>query len=477
MISDLKKLSKDLIVYSALIAQFEKLDFKNDALAGVRANFFNSNHSGQSDKSDILSDSSNFSLSYTMNYGEPMLWKVMSNNRPYQTVKRNSDDVYCVLTYGDNGIVIKRMYFDNYHNWLATEYYDNERENIMLAGVKPVNLDGYACLKLDSVSADGKSTSYLYPSTNAPKKKCAGLVYSNFGMIWYDESFKPADVSSPAAGTKSEGFNFTVEDFTKPAVNPLDLQGAEYLSADDFEEVEPETEETPVENGGYSAYDKIESILFEAHKTNKNIFGEVVSQAAKDSAEAEETAQDSEPEQTPEITEEPVEKPPAPEVEPKEQPEPDSTLESPNGVYSYYGQLDEENRRIGCGRTVSPSGITVYEGRYIFDKRDGFGISYYKDGSPNYVGSWELGNRSGCGVGYRHSDGTMHVGSWTDNTPNGIGARFSGEGEFLDVCGYSMGVRSGKGISFDKDGNVVIKIYQDGEVIAEKTVTDDDFLN
>ena len=39
MLSDSKKLSKGLIVYSVLVSDFEKLDFKNDALAGVRANF------------------------------------------------------------------------------------------------------------------------------------------------------------------------------------------------------------------------------------------------------------------------------------------------------------------------------------------------------------------------------------------------------------------------------------------------------
>ena len=43
MLSDSQKLTDGLIIYSALISDFEKLDFKNDALAGVRANYFNSN--------------------------------------------------------------------------------------------------------------------------------------------------------------------------------------------------------------------------------------------------------------------------------------------------------------------------------------------------------------------------------------------------------------------------------------------------
>ena len=56
MPSRLQKLSADLIVYSVLIADEERLDFKNDALAGVRANYFNANHAPQREKTSITLD-------------------------------------------------------------------------------------------------------------------------------------------------------------------------------------------------------------------------------------------------------------------------------------------------------------------------------------------------------------------------------------------------------------------------------------
>lgn len=477
MISAQQKLSKGLIIYSVLISDFEKLDFKSDALAGVRANFFNSNHNPQSDKTDMLSDNRSYSLSYTMRYGEPLLWKVISNNQQYQKVKRNSDEVYCVLTYGENGIVCKRLYFDNFHNWLATEYYDNELENKLLAVVKPVTVKGILCVKLDKILDNGeKSTEYLYPSAETPNKRCTGLVYSNCGMIWYDKSFKPADITDSESGEdRGKGFDFTAEDFTKPAVNPLDLFNAEYLTDKDFEQVEVE-EEQPEQSGEYSAYDKIESILYEAHKTNKNIFGVVVSQSGETAAETAEPEETPEEAQTPEPAEKPETPAKSPGYEVKEAQQPETEIETKNGTYSYYGSLDEKGKRTGAGRTVSPEGLTVYEGSYAGDKRDGFGISYYKDGLPNYVGAWENGNRNGCGVGYRHSDGTMHLGKWLENTPNGVGARFGKDGEFLDVCSYSEGIREGKAVSFDEDGNVVIVVYKDGEPVAAKIVTDDDIV-
>ncbi len=42
MLEQSQKLTDGLIIYSVLVSDYEKLDFKNDALAGVRANYFNS---------------------------------------------------------------------------------------------------------------------------------------------------------------------------------------------------------------------------------------------------------------------------------------------------------------------------------------------------------------------------------------------------------------------------------------------------
>ena len=271
MLSDVQRLSKGMIIYSALVADFEKLDFKNDALAGVRANYFNSHHYPQSEKTDVEVDNRALNLSYTMREGEALLWKVTSNNSPYQTVKRISDEVYCVLTYGGNGVVYKRLYFDNFHNWLATEYYDNLRENALLATVTPVTIDGVICIKYDKINADGeKVTEYLYPSENLLNQKSVCIIYSNCGMIRYDSTFKPADMQAVENQNGDEkGFNFTVDDFTKPAVKPLDLENADYLSEADYKTEEIFVEEKKENTGEYSAYDKIKSILYEAHKTKK----------------------------------------------------------------------------------------------------------------------------------------------------------------------------------------------------------------
>lgn len=517
MRSDIPEISKDLLIYSALAADFEPLDFKNDALAGVRANYFNAGNMPQSEITEFMIDSKPLSLSYSMKNGEPLSWKAIYNNQPYQTVKRELNGKYCVLSYNENGMVYKRQYFDYSHTWLRTEYFSPDDNTTPHAALYPKFRDGIITLVYKQYAQGGKKQT-LFPSLKPSGKKCRALVYSNSGMLWFDQSFKPSDFSDDEK-LDSSGFNFKLEAFTNDIYAKVDskLDNAPYLTGGDIPGSSPETpvaEKEPDNAKHYSAYDKIERILFEAHKTNKNIFGEL----------ANEGRQEKSIEPKPEVPKPEPEKRAEPEIITKKEPEqkndsdafendvdsaaeemleafggnpgfdrsektrqpkhqktdyvlaaegkPDSVISSKSGRYLYYGSLDENNRRTGRGRTVSEKGLTSYDGEYVDDKRQGFGICYYKEGSVNYVGNWNGGNRDGAGVGYRLSDGTMHAGSWSNNAPSGFGARFDKYGNFLDVCTYIDGKRSGKSVSFDEDGNIVVRIWNNGELISEKIIGD-----
>ena len=63
MLSKLQKNAKDLIIYSALVSEYERLDFKDDALAGVRANYFNANCAAQNEKTELTISGKPHSLS------------------------------------------------------------------------------------------------------------------------------------------------------------------------------------------------------------------------------------------------------------------------------------------------------------------------------------------------------------------------------------------------------------------------------
>ena len=518
MIDKLKKLTDSLIIFSALVSDFEELDFKSDALAGVRANYFNSSKSTQSDKTEVVIDSKAYNLSYLMCNNEPLSWKITRNNRPYQSVKRAAGSVYCVIVYGENGIINKRIYFNDNHEWLKTEFYDKCFENVLLATLSPKIINGVVILRFEQINSNGfKTVEDLFPSSDMPETQCRALVYSNAGMLWFDKRYKPEnfDDYEILLENNNVGFNFRSEsfNFSNDKKDAFDLSNAEYLD-DNYEatDVEINENEEISTDAPYSAYDKIEKILSEAHKSNKDLFGEVINQVVNSSYSEEavsvpqedcvllenktisedEINEDTDTIEVNNVIEADVadneividncetesegfaDTEDNSEYEISKERHCDVVIHTKTGRYSYYGAIDENNCRSGKGRTVTPDGNTSYEGEYKNDKRDGFGVCYYNEGNINYVGNWTDGNRNGCGVGYRLSDGTMHIGKWDNNTPVGYGARFDSDGNFIDVSAYSDGQKDGKSISVDENGNVVIKKFKNGELISERTIIDED---
>lgn len=537
MLEQSQKLTDGLIIYSVLVSDYEKLDFKNDALAGVRANYFNSGCKEQKEITEIELHGMDYKMSCLLTKNEPLSWKVTRDNLPYQSVKRATGGVYSVITYNDRGIVFKRQFFDRNHTWLRTEYFNRSIADKLITRIYPRKVSGIITLVTEDIDDNGiVSVKTLFPSDKQSNENSRVLIYSNVGMLWYDASFLPSDM--PFTEKKSygnSGFAFNGDLFKNDFVpeNAYNLEDCAYLTDEDIPNVSDTAE--PVSKKDYSAYDIIEKILVEAHKTNKDLFGEIINHTAEEdfepaevkivTGEKDEQLSDDEVEENSQISEHEIaddtdavaetadeqtedsenvvtvdssgeasedeetdfenveanigthchkddvpteesdeEKP---EIVNEEEPHCDVVILTKSGRYTYFGNLDENNCRTGRGRTVSPDGMTSYDGEYLDDRRNGFGVCYYNNGSINYVGNWTDNSRNGGGVGYRLSDGTMHAGKWDNNTPDGYGARFDRNGNLIDVSNYENGVRTGKSVSFDENGNIVVSVYENGEKISE----------
>lgn len=537
MLEQSQKLTDGLIIYSVLVSDYEKLDFKNDALAGVRANYFNSGCKEQKEITEIELHGMDYKMSCLLTKNEPLSWKVTRDNLPYQSVKRATGGVYSVITYNDRGIVFKRQFFDRNHTWLRTEYFNRSIADKLITRIYPRKVSGIITLVTEDIDDNGiVSVKTLFPSDKQSNENSRVLIYSNVGMLWYDASFLPSDM--PFTEKKSygnSGFVFNGDLFKNDFVpeNAYNLEDCAYLTDEDIPNVSDTAE--PVSKKDHSAYDIIEKILVEAHKTNKDLFGEIINHTAEEdfepaevkivTGEKDEQLSDDEVEENSHISEHEIaddtdavaetsdeqtedsenvvtvdstdeasedeetdfEKVEAnidihcqiddvpteesdeenPEIVNEEEPHCDVVILTKSGRYTYFGNLDENNCRTGRGRTVSPDGMTSYDGEYLDDRRNGFGVCYYNNGSINYVGNWTDNSRNGGGVGYRLSDGTMHAGKWDNNTPDGYGARFDRNGNLIDVSNYENGVRTGKSVSFDENGNIVVSVYENGEKISE----------
>lgn len=287
MLEQSQKLTDGLIIYSVLVSDYEKLDFKNDALAGVRANYFNSGCKEQKEITEIELHGMDYKMSCLLTKDEPLSWKVTRDNLPYQSVKRATGGVYSVITYNDRGIVFKRQFFDRNHTWLRTEYFNRSIADKLITRIYPRKVSGIITLVTEDIDDNGiVSVKTLFPSDKQSNENSRVLIYSNVGMLWYDASFLPSDM--PFTEKKSygnSGFVFNGDLFKNDFVpeNAYNLEDCAYLTDEDIPNVSDTAE--PVSKKDYSAYDIIEKILVEAHKTNKDLFGEIINHTAEEDFE------------------------------------------------------------------------------------------------------------------------------------------------------------------------------------------------
>ena len=75
--------------------------------------------------------------------------------------------------------------------------------------------------------------------------------------------------------------------------------------------------------------------------------------------------------------------------------------------------------REGFGVMIYKDG-TKYQGEFINDKVEGYGLYYNKEGRLVYEGYWKNGKRNGIGI-YHAEDGSIFKGEWANNIKNGVG--------------------------------------------------------
>lgn len=460
----------NVIYYSVALKGFDELDFKDDALAGVRSCYFESNFKTQQGDAIRQFDKEKYSYCYCLEENKPMLWKVFKNQTLVQSSKYLPENLYCICFYNSAEIVTKKVYFNQKHYWIKTEYFSSNRGNDCVCSVAPKIINGYFALVKTIYDEKGCVASPLYMVTSMPSVDlCEAVAYSQKGMLYFT-SQSPSGVSKN--NSSAAGFTFTPNDFNlarnlnctfdisfAPFLNdengnPVDKQISNnedvyssdkeiFSSTDTSEESEEITEDVP---DTFEEYDEIPD--FAAEEISDNV------------SDDEDNSNESSLNFTPDDENYQV----------SEKPAPDKLIDDGQDKFTYYGKLDENGRRIGYGRTETSQGKTAYEGEYKDDMRNGFGSFYYKDGSINYIGDWSENKRQGRGVGFRSSDGEIHIGKWNNNVPEAMGARFDKNGNFISLNNYVNGRKNGIGISFDEKGNLVLTKWENNREVESQII-------
>ena len=166
---------------------------------------------------------------------------------------------------------------------------------------------------------------------------------------------------------------------------------------------------------------------------------------------------------------------PAKETEREDDPKAGITLIRGGTPLRYTGDLSEDGKREGFGRTVNNNGITLYEGEYKNDLREGFGVHHYRSGAVSYIGNFKDDQREGFGVSFRESDHALHISHWQNGKPQGMATIFNKNGDLIYNGQIIDGQKQGAGVSVDPETHCVfVEKYENNEKAGQATLFDAD---
>ena len=371
-----------------------------------------------------------------------------------------------IAFYNAYGALRVRVYYDGEMQWMRTEYFSPDDDRRARITFKPDDHRD-AVIRFDYNDSTGKTKeTVLFPVPYAFQTAEQSLQNAQFG----DRLLLVADERGEYAYCPREEQQRRIK-FLKQNKNASVMlsMGWEVKDGDVPETTEPESE-LPV-FGNLTEPALVDFLSDPAEKAAEPTEEEPV---------LEETPKtDSAPDITPEELRQAralLDKLlPAKESEKEDDPENGITLIRGGTPLRYTGDLSEDGKREGFGRTVNNNGITLYEGEYKNDLREGFGVHHYRSGAVSYIGDFKDDQREGFGVSFRESDHALHISHWQNGKPQGMATIFNKNGDLIYNGQIIDGQKQGAGVSVDPETHCVfVEKYENNEKAGQATLFDAD---
>lgn len=403
-----------------------------------------------------------------------------------------------IAFYNAYGALRARVYYDGEMQWMRTEYFSPDDDRRARITFKPDDHRD-AVIRFDYNDSTGKTKeTVLFPVPYAFQTAEQSLQNAQFG----DRLLLVADERGEYAYCPREEQQRRIK-FLKQNKNASVMlsMGWEVKDGDVPETTEPESELPVFENLTEPALVDFLSDPAEkaAEPTEENpVLEEAASEAPEaepqpetepKTKEVEESLIEDTPAETPKADSAPDITPeelrqaralldkllPAKEAEKKDDPENGITLIRGGAPLRYTGDLSEDGKREGFGRTVNNNGITLYEGEYKNDLREGFGVHHYRSGAVSYIGDFKDDQREGFGVSFRESDHALHISHWQNGKPQGMATIFNKNGDLIYNGQIIDGQKQGAGVSVDPETHCVfVEKYENNEKAGQATLFDAD---
>ncbi len=459
-----------IIFYSVALKDFEELDFKNDALAGVRACYFKENFTTQQGDTIRHFEESKYNYCYTLELNKPMLWKVFKNRQLIQGTKYLPDDMYCICFYNNDELVTKKIYFNKEHIWTKTEYFNPEKGNECICSISPKVINGYFALLKTVYDTTGYVALPLYMVSEMPSYElCEAVAYSDNGMMYFTAE-APTNITIDE--TTKKGFSFTINDFNlaKNLNSTFDISNAEYLNESNGNPYDQKQESVNIYSN--SADIKDEPEFYSSTDIQED---EITIDSEEKSIETEEIIADEQESEVVEIPEN-LELSKIPVVEEKEETIVEEVVaeEEKEEIIADVTQVEETSTEeptlesVEATEDIQSEELTKTETLVVestlteTDTEDEAQAEFIvsekpesdkiiKDGNNtyNYYGSVdENGNRNGYGRTESAQGKTAYEGEYKDDMRNGFGSFYYKDGSINYIGDWKNNLREGRGVGF-----------------------------
>ncbi len=443
--------------YNFCLTQVDDTDLNSDILTAVRKSYFSD---FERIRDRITYDSEGISLlyDYCIERNKPLQWTV---KRPggavVQEVLPSDNSKYYLCCYQEDKL-FKRLLFSKFHTLLKVEYMDEN--GAVCRSLEPRKIQGGLCLLYKDNALEEPVALFAAPEVlEKPVREELTATFTDYtaiastdeGVIWFLSDAQLSHYREFVDQVRTGVAQMIEKSYVDDAaplyekINAKDFNIKRNLSAsldiaDAKPFITPAVPDVPIED--VMATDQSFSDIDDS--SDQEVFD--------------------------------VPKTENPEDTPKDDPtdkavKPDKQIMADGAVYSYFGELDDNDNRSGYGRTVTDLGRTAYEGEYRSDKRSGKGAYFYMDGTLCYSGDWSENVRHGVGVGISAKDGSMHIGKWVNNKPEGNGVRVAADGNVKFVCKELSDGTTALMNYLDNDTVVITKYDKSGARISEKIIS------
>lgn len=468
-------LDKSCIYLNVFFNDMEIAPVPADILTDARNRFFIAKGKKIKDKVFFSANGIKYSFSYQIDTRGKFKWKATANGSIIEEAVEEAAG-YIIFYRTTSGLVYKKMYFNHSHIWQKTEYFEADKNTPSISLMPWLNDDRAAIAMYDSDTSFPQILYGLPLSENNEDIHNAVMIcnpqvsatVNNVTYFFGDDELEEQwnNVLNSCNSVDEISINRKISEKEYFCINAIN-QNSGYKNLADTNEIfsmqsmpiatpnlRNNTIKTKIENDTFS--DNITENDFLSVESMPNIVKQINS--SKDKKIIYPVSSTIDNECSKKTNDNKIEN------------NADKILMISQKEKGYYfGGLDNNNTCNGYGRIQTSKGKTLYEGEFLNDMKNGFGVTFFKSGKVSYVGNYSNNNCDGFGLEFRATDGSVTAAQFKDNTKEFISAKFDKTGKITYVAS-----RYGEdecNINFNtENGEIFIAKFENGEPVNSGTI-------